>query len=239
MTNRYFCEYKIEPPNASLTGPEATHFTKVMRGEVGDSIVIFDGQGAEHDAVVTHVDRHGVTLTVTASRDVDRELPVNLVLGVPLPKGDRQRWLVEKAVELGVTRLIPLLTRRGVAQPKREALTKFRRWVVEASKQSGRNRLMEIEEPHEWSAFLEAVPDAATRLLADPGGDGRMRESIVLAAPIYFAVGPEGGFTEEEVSLACENAWHLISLGPRILRVETAALALAAIVGQVLERERI
>ena len=156
MTHRYFCEERIIPPETALVGPEATHFSRVMRGSIGDEIVVFDGEGAEHDAVVREISRHRVDLAITATRHIDRELPAPLVLAVSFPKGDRQKWLVEKAVELGVSRLIPLQTERSVAQPRRSALEKFGRWVIEASKQCGRNRLMEVGDPREWAEFLQA-----------------------------------------------------------------------------------
>ena len=88
-----------------------------------------------------------------------------------LPKGDRQKWLVEKAVELGVTRIVPLRTQRGVAQPVEQALVRLRRAVIEASKQCGRNRLLQIDEPRAWPDFVADAADTPCRLLAHPGGD--------------------------------------------------------------------
>ncbi len=232
MTQRYYCEEPIVPPKVVLTGSEANHFMKVMRGKIGEKVVVFDGRGVEYDAVVISTKRHGVVLNVTAVHAVDRELPTRLIVAVPLPKGDRQRWLVEKAVELGVTSFVPLRTRRSIAQPRSETLPRFRRWVVEASKQCGRNKLMEIEEPRDWEEFLETTPNSANRLLADSGGEWQISGSLFHASPIYLAVGPEGGFTAEEIASARERGWRPISLGPRILRVETAVLALAAIISR-------
>ena len=109
--------------------------------------------------------------SILSRESVNRELPFDLTLGVALPKGDRQKWLVEKAVELGVTRIVPLRTRRGVAQPVEQALVRLRRAVIEASKQCGRNRLLQIDQPRAWPDFVADAADAPCRLLAHPEGN--------------------------------------------------------------------
>jgi len=237
MTHRYFCQERIVPPKATLVGQEATHLGRVMRGSIGDEVVVFDGDGSEYDAVVREVSRHRIDLTITETRWIDRELPTPLTLAVSVPKGDRQKWLVEKAVELGVSTLVPLQTERSVAQPRRAALDKFQRWVIEACKQCGRNRLMRVEEPREWSEFLQDHADSPNRFVAHPTGDASLPMLTQTPNPVYAAVGPEGGFTDEEIAAAASLDWRVISLGRRILRVETAALALAAIVSERMERK--
>jgi 16S rRNA (uracil1498-N3)-methyltransferase len=162
---------------------------------------------------------------------VSRELTRPVTLAVALPKGDRQKWLVEKVTELGVTRLIPLKTERGVAQPAEQAIVRLRRSVIEASKQCGRNVLLEITEPMAWPK-LAAREKTALRTMAHPGG-GTPHELMGNAAEsnpagMIAAVGPEGGFSPAEVELAQVSGWHRIGLGRSILRIETAALAIAA-----------
>ena len=259
MSERYFVERPIDGDYSLLAGSEAHHLIHVMRAKPGQGVTLFDGSGREFAARVVRIGRAEVELAVVSHADVDRELPRPLVLGAALPKGERQKWLVEKAVELGVGRLVPLETARGVAQPVEQALVRLRRTVVEASKQCGRNRLMEIASPQGLAEFVAQADPAALRLLAHPasfaaaGGMGRVGwaersephhelsgsywwDSLCSAHPtpsfppagVVFAVGPEGGFTDEEVALATAGGWKLIDLGPRILRVETAALALAA-----------
>ena len=236
MTHRYFSDVPITPPYATLTGPEATHFARVMRGTVGDEITIFDGNGAEYDAIVSEVSRQHVALAITATHQIDRELSRSLILGVSFPKGDRQKWLVEKSVELGVARLIPLQTERSVVQPKPSALDKFRRWVIEASKQCRRNRLMEIAEPRRWSEFLTIAPSSAHRFVAHPSGKNALTPLSGSSEEVFVAIGPEGGFADGEITEAQQSGWNIISLGPRILRVETAALSLAAVLSQAIEQ---
>src|SRR5262245_42094900 len=116
MSDRFFCEETISGKHATLAGSEAHHLLHVMRGRVGDRIVAFDGNGAEFDAEIARCSRADVELRILARREVNRELPFDLVVGVSLPKGDRQKWLVEKLTELGATALVPLETQRGVAQ---------------------------------------------------------------------------------------------------------------------------
>jgi 16S rRNA (uracil1498-N3)-methyltransferase len=230
MAERFFVETPVEARRATLTGAEAHHLAHVMRAGPGTEVTLFDGSGAEFTARVEQVGRSSVELLLLSRHEVDRELPFALTLGVALPKGDRQRWLVEKATELGVTRLVPLTTRRGVAQPVGQAIGRLRRYVVEASKQCGRNRLLEISQPQEVTDYLASAPGGAIRWLAQPGGEPLPPADGVhaLAAGVFLAIGPEGGFTEEEVSAALESGWHAVSLGPRILRIETAAVLLAA-----------
>jgi 16S rRNA (uracil1498-N3)-methyltransferase len=169
MSQRYFTDAPIRGSRVTLAGSEAHHLIHVMRSGPGDEVVLFDGSGAEFSARIERVGRAEVELAVLARREIDRELPWELTLGVALPKGDRQRWLAEKAVELGVRRLVPLAASRSVARPSESALARLRRTVVEASKQCGRNRLMEIAEPEGWSEFV-AGAGTGRRLLAHPEG---------------------------------------------------------------------
>ncbi|MDH3719378.1 MAG: 16S rRNA (uracil(1498)-N(3))-methyltransferase [Planctomycetota bacterium] len=234
MSHRYFSETPITTDSARLTGAEAHHLLHVMRAAVGTELVVFDGQGAEFRAEVARTGRGEVDIRVLQRIETDRELPVRISLGVALPKGDRQRWLIEKAVELGVARVVPLITQHGVAQPTDSAITRLRRAVVEASKQCGRNRLAEICSAQPFPTFVSEAPSDTTRILAQPGGDSSWstiaREPWPTARPVVLAVGPEGGFADEEVSAAATAGWSIVDLGPRILRVETAALALVSLV---------
>lgn len=234
MADRYIVETPIVGTRALLVGDEAHHLLHVMRAKPGQQVTVFDRSGAEFAARVERLGRSEVELAVGERIEVDREAPLKLTLAVALPKGDRQRWLVEKAVELGVARLIPLETSRGVAQPVEKALARLRRTVIEASKQCGRNRLMEIGEPQTWPALAAAVaPAGCLRVLADPSGEAKLSDVLcnrLELGGVQAAIGPEGGWTEAELGLARAHGWQIVGLGPRILRVETAALAIAAMV---------
>ena len=234
MSERFFIESPIgDAPTAELVEAEAHHLAKVMRAKCGDELLLFDGQGSEFTARVIAISKAKVAVEILARKEVDRESPVDLTLAVALPKGDRQKFLIEKLVELGVRRFIPLETRRGVAEPGEAVLERLRRQVIEASKQCGRNRLMQIAEPLSMAHLVAQSPSEVVRLVAHPRGEACDIAAISASAPIVAAIGPEGGFTEEEVAIAEQAAWRVVSLGPRILRVETAALAFAAVFRQV------
>ncbi len=229
MSERFFVDQPIHGDTAALIGDEARHLTAVMRCQVGDEVLLFDGSGAEFAATITSIAKHSVQLSINERCEVSRELPFPLTLAVALPKGDRQKWLVEKITELGVTRLVPIVTEHGVAQPVESALERLRRGVLEASKQCGRNRLLEIAEPQEATDLFASLATAAVRLIAHP--TGRPLAEFFSPPPpsgIIAAIGPEGGFTDAEVAAALANGWQPVSLGSRILRVETAAIAIAA-----------
>jgi 16S rRNA (uracil1498-N3)-methyltransferase len=232
MADRYFVESPIESSAARLVSSEAHHLAHVMRAKVGDEITLFDGSGAEFVARVQKIERAEILLDVMERREINRELPFELTLAVALPKGDRRRWLVEKAAELGVTRLVPLMTERAIGQDAGTA--RLRQTVIEASKQCGRNRLLEIAEPAPLADVLSETGSETLRLIAHTlDDDGRESLGDVIARTpmplrVALATGPEGGFTERELELARAEGWRPIGLGPRILRVETAALAATA-----------
>jgi 16S rRNA (uracil1498-N3)-methyltransferase len=230
MSERFFVAPSIAAGRVELAGDEARHLAAVMRARPGDEVILFDGSGAEFAARVAAVGKRAVQLDVAERREVSRELPFHLTLAVALPKGERQKWLVEKATELGVTRLVPLMTERGMAQPVDAALDRLRRTVIEASKQCGRNRLLEIAVPQRAGDYLRWAAPSATRLLADPAGVslGQISEQPQPGSDWHAAIGPEGGFSPGETAAAMAAGWRPVSLGPRILRVETAALMLAA-----------
>jgi 16S rRNA (uracil1498-N3)-methyltransferase len=231
MSDRFFAAPPIVGERAELSGDEARHLVAVMRAAVGDEVILFDGSGAEFAACIIALGKRTVELAVTDRREVSRELARPVTLAVALPKGDRQKWLVEKATELGVARLVPLVAERGVAQPVESARERLGRTVIEASKQCGRNRLMEIGAPQAAADFFRRASSAAAQcLLAERGGEAleNFAGCVANAAELICAVGPEGGFSDAERVAALASGWRPVSLGLGTLRVETAAIALAA-----------
>jgi 16S rRNA (uracil1498-N3)-methyltransferase len=230
MSDRFYSTVPITTEHATLDGPEAHHLLHVMRAKVGDCIVVFDGSGDECDAEVVRAGRAEVELRVLQRRTVDRELPFELVIGVSLPKGDRQKWLVEKLTELGVTTLVPLVTTRGVAQPTDNAVERLERSVIEAAKQCGRNRLMRIDKPSDWDVWLYSQEPNSRLIIANPHGTPMNTLDLTAPRTTSIAIGPEGGFSDGEHAEAIASGWQAVNLGERILRVETAAMALASVV---------
>ncbi len=225
MPDRFYSAEPIDGPTTTLGGTEAHHLLHVLRAQPGLELIVFDGQGGQFDAQVVQCHRTTVTLSVGPRQEIERELPFGLTLAVALPKGDRQRWLLEKSVELGVSRLIPLQTARSVG--KSEPSAKLTRYVIEASKQCGRNRLMQIAPAQPWLKLATETTNK-TRLFAHPGGHPFPQENCHSTTALTLAIGPEGGFTDDEVAQAADAGWQIVGLGERILRIETAAIAMVA-----------
>lgn len=202
----------------------------MLRAKVGDTIRVFDGRGSEWPASITAVGRDTVEIDLGEPLPAGASPPVPLTLAVALPKGDRQKWLVEKLTELGTARLIPLVTERGVAEATNAARERLKRVVIEACKQCGRNTLMEIAAPATLGDLAARHP-VAVRLIAHPGSGPLFVASLSTPgqplAEIVAAVGPEGGFAPEELEQATAAGFQPVSLGTHILRIETAAIALA------------
>ena len=225
MTERFHVNCALAEGLVVVGGPEAHHLGTVCRVRPGDQVCLFNGDGRQYPARVVEVSRRDVTLEVLGVEAPSRELPFALHLAAPLPKGDRAQFLVEKLTELGVTSFSVLSTRRSVVQPREAKLDRLQRYVVEASKQCGRNVLMSVVAPRDVTAFLADASLPPLRLLAHPGGGPLPQRGD---AGVVAAVGPEGGFISAEVEQARAAGWQLVGLGPRILRVETAAVVLAA-----------
>jgi 16S rRNA (uracil1498-N3)-methyltransferase len=240
MSDRFYTPDPLLAGEYILTGPEAHHLATVRRFGPGARVTLFNGDGYDYPAEVVATDRKRTVLNVSSPVAVDRELTFRVEVAVALPKGDRGDFLVEKLTELGVSRLIPLGTARTVVQPKDSRLEKLRHAVIEASKQCGRNRLMTVAPLTRWAEFIRSAELPPLRVLLHPPEPGaEVRQLTDLSADavrggVVFAVGPEGGFTPQEVAAAAEAGWLRVGLGPRVLRVETAAIAAAARAAEVL-----
>lgn len=210
----------------TLPPREARHLVEVLRARVGDRFTVFD----EHREALAEVVEVGPGLLryrVLEERVPEREVGVEVVLYPALLKGDKMAEVVRMATELGATRIQPLIALHSVAKEMGEAkLERLRRVAVEAAKQSGRLRVPEVLPP----ISLRALPRVEQGLLAHPGAGARVREVLDPDRPVALAVGPEGGFSGEEVELLVERGFTPVSLGRRILRSETASLALLALV---------
>jgi 16S rRNA (uracil1498-N3)-methyltransferase len=224
MAERFYINCPLRPGPVELDGPEARHLAVASRLRPGDPVRLFNGDGHEYPAQVMSVARRAVILDIQGVEAPQRELGFRLEVAAPLPKGDRAQFLVEKLTELGVTAFVPLRTVRSVVHPGDAKLEKLERYVIEASKQCGRNILLRIGPLTDWEMYCRRDDLPPLRVMAHPGEapwQWPARQDAVAA------VGPEGGFTPEEVDRARSSGWHVIGLGPRVLRVETAALVMA------------
>ena len=242
---RFFSELPLRTGEVELRGGEAHHLIHVRRLQPGDDVELFDGAGNAANARVTSISGELVVLNVL--RIVNRPSGhVPILVAVAFPKGERQKWLIEKCVELGVTTLVPLRTARGVALPSGAAVDRWRRQVIAACKQSGRSQFLEIQEPRAVEDFFESVGNERVRLLADLRGALWPSLHEIAAAncsrpeskgienaystPTAFAcaIGPEGGWSDQELAKGISAGWRLTRLGDLTLRVETAAIAFVA-----------
>lgn len=232
MAERFYLNSPLGPGLVDLTGPEAHHLATVSRLRPGDAVCLFNGDGHEYPARLVSAGKRSVTIEVLRCESPQCELPFAVEVAAPIPKGDRAQFLMEKLTELGVSRFVPLSCARSVIEPRPGKLEKFERHVIEASKQCGRNVLMQIMNLEAWTDYCRRGKPGEVRLLAHPAHESMPAsklEPIAATNTFRLAVGPEGGFTDEEVQIAQSAGWRLTNLGPRILRIETAALVLATL----------
>ena len=250
MTRRRF----YAPPDAftesgvtkvvTLAPEEARHLRDVLRMRAGDEAFVFDGEGVEYRCAVGEVGRgSGGRATLRIEEQVAAphvESPLSLTLVVALLKGEKFDLVVQKATELGVTRIAPVVTKRADVRPRdgedaAKRVARWRRLALEAAKQSGRARVPEVAPPVTLEAALSDATfggDAARLMFAERGGVSLSELSEVFKerAPFVAAlVGPEGGWEDEEVSRAQSAGWIIVTLGGRTLRAETAAIVAAAL----------
>lgn len=216
---------------ASLTGDQAVHLARVLRAEPGQVYDIV-ANGFLHRAEIIAVSEKEVTFALHEELEADAALPLHLLLAVF--KFDHFEWAVEKATELGVARITPVLARRtekhlALAATKR--VERWRRIALEASKQSRRTDIPGIAEPVSLKLALEREASALRILLSETEQTTTLAAALAgsQTADMALAIGPEGGWTPEEMALFTQHNWQHVTLGPRILRAETAAIAAIAI----------
>ena len=231
MAERFFL---WEPPDRDvclLTAEESHHLVGVMRGRVGDEVTVFDGTGWEGPARVLRIDGGRVEVEIIERKTISREADVALDIAVAIPKGKRMGQMIRSLTEIGVRRVYPLISARSSVKPRPGAQEKWRREVVEASKQCGRNTLLEVEAAIPLGDLLPRLADYPLRLLAHADSDRALAGvigSTSVPSPAIALVGPEGGFAPLEASAALSAGFQAVRLVPSILRIETAAFAIAS-----------
>ena len=212
-----------------LSMDETRHLRDVLRLRNGEKIQVFDGEGKEFLCEIENISKKETLLKIIEEiRPASPESELDLTLAVALLKGEKFDLVIQKAVELGVTKLVPLNTKRADVKLK-ETDKKIERWqkiILEASKQSGRARLMQIEPPMDFEKFIKTV-EGVKILFAERSGTGFSK--IKADKKITAFIGPEGGWEDFEIDFAAANGFQIITLAGRILRAETAAITLPAI----------
>jgi 16S rRNA (uracil1498-N3)-methyltransferase len=230
--NRVYVEAELRPGTLiELPAAAASHLVKVLRMRGGDELVLFAGDGREFIATVESVRGARVAALVSEARSVDRESPLAVTLVQCIARADRMDIIVQKATELGVARIVPVLSRRSVVRlDAGQAESKAAHWraiAVSACEQCGRNRLPLVETPRRLIDHLAEAPAAGTRLVLDPDA-ARQPPAAPPGDSVEVAIGPEGGFDAAELETFAVAGFRPMRLGPRVLRTETAALAALA-----------
>lgn len=215
-----------------LRGSAANHALRVLRLRRGDRLVIFDGSGHDFDAEIIRTGRAELELAIGDARPIDNESPLTISLFQGVARGQRMDTLIQKATELGVTRIQPLLTERSVvrldAQSAERKREHWQRVVMAACEQCGRSHLPEVSAAGPFAELITGMIGHPTRLLLDPRGESLATLAVPIGA-VALLIGPEGGLSKTEVELAEQHGFRRLRLGPRIMRTETAPLAALAL----------
>lgn len=236
---RFHCPALLAPGAELDLPPGAARHVQVLRLQPGDSITLFHGgqgegdPGGEFDATVLRMGRSDVRVLVGAHHNIEREAPRAVHLLAGITANERMDWLVEKATELGVASITPLVAERSVLKLKGErADKKIAHWqavAVAACEQCGRNRVPVVHGAVDLASWVRAQATGAQRLLLSlRAGTAPLHTAVAPAGPVVFLSGPEGGLSSAEEDLALEHGFAPVTLGPRVLRAETAPLAALA-----------
>ncbi|HEX4267128.1 MAG TPA: 16S rRNA (uracil(1498)-N(3))-methyltransferase [Steroidobacteraceae bacterium] len=224
----------VAPPLAAghrhtIEGDAANHITRVLRLEPGAPLTVFDGRGGEYAARIESLRKHAVIIEVQERSPTSRESSLSLTLAQGVSRGERMDWVVQKATELGVSAIVPVLTERTVVKlDSRQSERKLAHWrgiAIAACEQSGRDRIPDIVAPLGLDDYLRSVDPQTTRLLLSPTGTQRVDDLKAPERRMVVLIGPEGGLAEIEQRAAIGAGFVAVRLGPRVLRTETAAVS--------------
>ena len=230
---RFFTAQPLQAGQGIILEKEPSrHIARALRMRVDDRLCLFDGEGQEVAATITDVGRDRVTVSMATPQAIDRESPLDITLAIALSRGDRMDTVIQKATELGVATIRPLISERTGVRLDSDRLSKKRehweRIAISACEQCGRNRIPAISVADSLANTLRHAQDSAgLKLILHPTGTA---ESLPQhCQSLLMLIGPEGGFSDAEVNAAVDHGFTAFQLGPRILRTETAPLAAIAV----------
>jgi len=223
---------RIKNRKASISGPDYKHIVKVLRLKPGDEVILFDESGVEYIGNIIEIKTKEVTVLIEESRRVETESKLNITLLQGIPKRDKMDFIVEKATELGVKSIVPVITERSQVRYT-EKIKRWQRIALGSLKQCGRIVPPEIHSVATFNEVIKYNIEGCLKLILYEKCEKKFRDSIYNNSQppsnIVLFVGPEGGFSEKEVRLAEDKGFIPIGLGPRILRTETAAIVALSI----------
>jgi 16S rRNA (uracil1498-N3)-methyltransferase len=230
LTRVHVTENMQSGTRIAVEGTAANHITRVLRLRAGQPLTLFNGNGAEYAATILELHRDAVVVEVGQEQAMNRESPLPLTLAQGISRGERMDWILQKATELGGSRIVPVFTERSVVRlDAKQAERKLQHWraiAIAACEQCGRNTVPEIAPPTDVFEYLgHGVAPHTTRLLLSPTSDVSMDEVGMSTAGVTVLIGPEGGLTETEQEVALRSGFTSVRMGPRVLRTETAAIA--------------
>lgn len=225
---RIYTEQSLaENQQLQLEEKPSHHLSRVLRLKTGDELILFNGQGGQYSAEIESINKHFVNVQVNSFDEIDRESPLKIHLGIALSKGDRMDLVMQKATELGVSSVSPLLSSRSQVKLKGDrAVKKTQHWqqiIISACEQSGRTMVPVLYPISTLKAWVEQC-EAEKKLVLHHRTTERIHSSQKVES-LALLVGPEGGLDAGEIQFAEENEFHSLTLGPRVLRTETAPLA--------------
>ncbi len=245
MHRFYVTPNQIQEGTVNITGPDVNHIKNVLRMKQGEEIVICNGQGKDCYCIIDRVSEGEITASVQSEQDTGTELKAKITLFQGLPKSDKMELIVQKAVELGVHEIIPVMTKRTVVklEDKKKETKKLERWqaIAEgAAKQSCRGIIPLIKPVQSYKEAISNAKSMGLGLIPYENALGmkytkEIMNGLEQYTSIAVFIGPEGGFEETEIEFAKENGIHPITLGRRILRTETAGLAILSMMVLMLE----
>jgi len=218
----------VEGQDITLSMEASQHIAVVLRMDVGASLTLFNGTNLEFQATIVALQKKKVRVMIVQINEVSRESPLQIHLGQAMSKGDRMEWVIQKSVELGVHRITPLITARCVVKLDNDRMQKkVQQWqaiAVAACEQCGRNIIPLVDHPQHLVSFFSSA-HASLKWIVHPEGTKNWRDYPMSETTMALLIGPEGGFSAEEVALALTHHFLPLSLGPRILRTETATIS--------------
>ncbi|NQT25104.1 16S rRNA (uracil(1498)-N(3))-methyltransferase [candidate division KSB1 bacterium] len=236
----HFESYYVNPEDVQdnqliILGDELHHLARVKRKRIGDIIQVVDGCGKAYESEILEISKSEAQCKILSRQSGMGEASISLTVVQGVLKGDRFDWFVEKATEIGIRRIIPLTCERAVLNPGSNKVMRWNRIALSAMKQCGRCVLPEVTEPATMEEALTSGSEYPIQLIAHAGESSHPSSMVmkVNAQPnpqIMILVGPEGGFTDEEVALAVEQGFAPVSLGPRRLRAETAGIVFSTLI---------